>query len=81
MKRTSNRSLLIKLASHLAMGGLLGLGLAASLFLVNARHVLKMISNSSAPLLTAMVLVSTFTLICAIDAIITGFIFIQDEQA
>jgi hypothetical protein len=73
-------SLAVKLAGHLAMGGLLGTALAVSLLVMNARNILELISLSGSPFMTGMVFVSIFALFCAIGATLTGLIFILAEK-
>lgn len=80
MQAGPRRSLFRELASHLAMGAGLGAFLALSLIVTDARHIFDMIVNSSAPRLTIAVLVSTFVLIFAIGASLTGMIFISMED-
>jgi uncharacterized membrane protein len=76
----SKVSLRRQLAGHLTMGGALGASLAISLLLCNAQNVFQMIVNSTAPNLMIVVFVSTFTLIFAIGATLTGLIFILEER-
>lgn len=72
--------MVVKLAAHLAMGGLLGTALAVSLVIMNVRNILELIAHSSAPWLTGIVFVSIFSLFCAVGATLTGFIFILAEE-
>jgi hypothetical protein len=81
MRRMDHRALALRLAGHLTMGALLGTGLAIALIVMNSRQVLEMIAHSSAPRITAIVFVSVFTLICAVGASITGFLFTVAEEA
>lgn len=69
-----------QLVGHLTMGGVLGASLAISLLLFNAQNVLQMIVNSTAPKLMLVVFVSTFSLIFAIGATLTGLIFALEER-
>jgi polyferredoxin len=81
MPRPSNpRSLAVKLASHLAMGGILGIILAVSLVAMDVRNVLGLISLSASPWVTGMVFVSVVALFCAVGATFTGLIFILEED-
>jgi O-antigen ligase len=84
MSQPSNtQSLAIKLARHLAMGGLLGTVLAVLLVAMNVRNILGLISLSASPLITGMLFVSVIALLCAVGATLTGLIFIltDDENA
>ena len=77
---SKTQSLPIKLACHLAMGGLLGTVLAVSLIVMNARNILDLIALSASPFMTGMVFVSIFALFCAVGATLTGLIFILAEE-
>ena len=82
-RRWNNQSLAVKLARHLAMGGLLGTVLAVSLVAMNVRNILGLISLSASPWVTGMVFVSVVALFCAVGATLTGLIFIlaDDDNA
>jgi polyferredoxin len=79
-RRWNNQSLAVKLARHLAMGGLLGTVLAALLVAMNAQNILGLISLSASPWVTGMVFVSVIALFCAVGATLTGLIFILSED-
>ena len=79
-RRWNNQSLAVKLARHLAMGGLLGTVLAVLLVAMNVRNILGLISLSASPWVTGMVFVSVITLLCAVGATLTGLIFILSEE-
>jgi hypothetical protein len=79
-RRWNNQSLAVKLARHLAMGGLLGTVLAALLVAMNGRNILGLISLSASPWVTGMVFVSVIALFCAVGATLTGLIFILSED-
>jgi hypothetical protein len=74
------QSLAVKLARHLAMGGLLGTVLAVSLVAMNVRNILELISLSGSPWVSGMVFVSVIALFCAVGATLTGLIFILAEE-
>jgi len=76
----NTQSLAIKLARHLAMGGLLGTVLAVSLVAMNVRNILGLISLSASPWVAGMVFVSVIALFCAVGATLTGLIFILAEE-
>jgi hypothetical protein len=80
---SKTQSLAIKLARHLAMGGLLGTVLAVLLVAMNVRNILGLISLSASPLVTGMLFVSVIALLCAVGATLTGLIVIlaEDENA
>ena len=81
MSRPSKtQSLAVKLARHLAVGGLLGTILAVLLVAINVQSILGLISLSASPLVTAMVFVSIIALFCAVGATLTGLIFILAEE-
>ena len=81
MSRPSKtQSLAVKLARHLAMGGLLGTVLAVLLVAINVQNILGLISLSASPWVTAMVFVSVIALFCAVGATLTGLIFILAEE-
>jgi hypothetical protein len=75
MRRMDRRALAVRLAGHLTMGALLGIGLAIALIVLNSRQLLDMIAHSSAPRVTTIVFVGMFMSICAVGASITGFLF------
>jgi len=77
---SKTQSLPVKLAGHLAMGGVLGTALAVSLIVMNARNILDLIALSASPWMTGMVFVSIFALFCAVGATLTGLIFILAEE-
>jgi hypothetical protein len=79
-RRWNHQSLAIKLARHLAMGGLLGTVLAALLVAMNVRNILGLISLSASPWVTGMVFVSVVALFCAVGATLTGLIFILSDD-
>ena len=76
----NNQSLAVKLARHLAMGGLLGTVLAVLLVAMNVRNILGLISLSASPWVTGMVFVSVIALFCAVGATLTGLIFILADE-
>jgi hypothetical protein len=76
----NNQSLAVKLARHLAMGGLLGTVLAVLLVAMNVRNIPGLISLSASPWVTGMIFVSVIALLCAIGATLTGLIFILSED-
>jgi hypothetical protein len=77
---SGTQSLSVKLARHLAMGGLLGTVLAVLLVAINVQNILGLISLSASPWVTAMVFVSVIALFCAVGATLTGLIFILAED-
>ena len=79
-RRWNTQSLTVKLAKHLAMGGLLGTVLAVLLVAINVQNILGLISLSASPWVTAMVFVSIIALFCAVGATLTGLIFILAEE-
>jgi len=79
-RRWNNQSLAVKLARHLAMGGLLGTVLAVLLVSMNVRNILGLISLSASPLVTGMFFVSVIALLCAVGATLTGLIFMLAED-
>ena len=79
-RRWNNQSLSIKLARHLAMGGLLGTILAVLLVAMNVRNILGLISLSVSPLITGILFVSVIALLCAVGATLTGLIFMLAED-
>jgi hypothetical protein len=79
-RRWNTQSLAVKLARHMAMGGLLGTVLAVLLVAMNVRNILGLISLSASPWVTGMVFVSVITLLCAVGATLTGLIFILSEE-
>ena len=46
---------------------------------LDAQHVLEMIDNSSAPEVTMLVFLGTFTLTFTVGATITGWVFMAHE--
>ena len=80
MPVTSKLSLGRQLVGHLTMGAALGASLAISLLLCNAQNALQMIVNSTSPKLMLVVFVSTFSLIFAVGATLTGLIFVLEER-
>jgi hypothetical protein len=80
MRRMDRRALALRLTGHLAMGALLGTGLAIALIVLNSQQLLEMIAHSAAPRVTTIVFVSMFMLICAVGASITGFLFMVAEE-
>jgi hypothetical protein len=78
-RRWNTQSLAIKLARHLAMGGLLGTVLAVLLAAMNVQNILGLISLTASPWVTGMVFVSIIALFCAVGATLTGLIFILAE--
>jgi hypothetical protein len=80
LRSSKNQSLAVKLARHLAMGGLLGTVLAVLLVAINVQNILGLISLSASPWVTAMVFVSVIALFCAVGATLTGLIFILAEE-
>jgi len=69
----------LELATHSAMGAALGFSLALVLLLLDAQHVLEMIV-SSAPEVTMLVFLGTFTLSFTVGATITGWVFIAHDS-
>jgi hypothetical protein len=61
------------------MGAALGFSLALVLLLLDAQHVLEMIVNSSAPEVTMLVFLGTFTLSFTVGATITGWVFMAHD--
>jgi hypothetical protein len=80
MQPKFKRPTYLELLSHSAMGGALGLSLALALLVLDAQHILEMIINSSAPELTLLVFLGTFTLSFTVGATITGWIFIIHDS-
>jgi hypothetical protein len=80
LRSSKKQSLAVKLARHLAMGGLLGTVLAVLLVAINVQNILGLISLSASPWVTAMVFVSVIALFCAVGATLTGLIFILAED-
>ena len=80
LRSSKTQSLAVKLARHLAMGGLLGTVLAVLLVAINVQNILGLISLSASPWVTAMVFVSVIALSCAVGATLTGLIFILAEE-
>jgi hypothetical protein len=80
LRSSKKQSLAVKLARHLAMGGLLGTVLAVLLVAINVQNILGLISLSASPWVTAMVFVSVIALSCAVGATLTGLIFILAEE-
>jgi len=80
LRPSKKQSLAVKLARHLAMGGLLGTVLAVLLVAINVQNILGLISLSASPWVTAMVFVSVIALFCAVGATLTGLIFILAEE-
>jgi hypothetical protein len=70
----------LELAKHSAMGAALGFSLALVLLILDAQRVFEMIANSSAPGLTMLVFLGTFTLSFTIGATLTGWIFMTHES-
>ena len=80
LRSSKKQSLAVRLARHLAMGGLLGTVLAVLLVAINVQNILGLISLSASPWVTAMVFVSVIALFCAVGATLTGLIFILAEE-
>ena len=80
LRSSKTQSLAVKLARHLAMGGLFGTVLAVLLVAINVQNILGLISLSASPWVTAMVFVSVIALFCAVGATLTGLIFILAEE-
>jgi hypothetical protein len=76
----NNQSLPVKLARHLAMGGLLGTVLAVLLVAMNVQNIPGLISLSASPWVAGMICVSVVALFCAVGATLTGLIFILSED-
>ena len=80
MRRRIERSFLLKLAGHLAMGASLGTGLALALILMDTGRIFEMIVSSAQPRVTTLVFVGVLGSICAVGATITGLIFMLAED-
>jgi hypothetical protein len=80
LRSSKKQSLAVKLARHLAMGGLLGTVLAVLLVAINVQNILGLISLSASPWVTAMVFVSVIALFCAVGATLAGLVFILAEE-
>jgi hypothetical protein len=79
MQPKFKRPTYLELLSHSAMGG--ALGLWRWLFSFSTRNIsLELIINSSAPELTLLVFLGTFTLSFTVGATITGWIFIIHDS-
>lgn len=79
MQPKFKRPTYLELVSHSAMGAALGFALALVLLIMDAQHIFEMIVNSSAPNLTMLVFLGTFTLSFTVGATITGWIFIAHD--
>jgi hypothetical protein len=71
---------LLRLAGHLAMGALLGTGLALALITMDTGRIFEMIVSSASPQTTTLVFVGVLGSICAVGATITGLIFMLAED-
>jgi hypothetical protein len=80
LRSSKPQSLAVRLARHLAMGGLLGTVLAVLLVAINVQNILGLISLSASPWVTALIFVSVIALFCAVGATLTGLIFILAEE-
>lgn len=80
MRNGIERSFLLKLAGHLAMGASLGTGLALGLILMDTGRIFEMIASSAQPRITTLVFVGVLGSICAVGATITGLIFMMTED-
>ena len=70
----SDRQLFQQVLRHFAMGSSIGPVFAAALFALNAREIVDVVLNSSAP--TLVILVLGFSSYFGFGAAITGFVFI-----
>ena len=80
MRHRIEGAFLLKLAGHLAMGALLGTGLALAVIMMDTGRIFEMIVGSAQPRLTALVFVGVLGSICAVGATITGLIFMLAED-
>ena len=80
MQPNFKRPTYLELISHSAMGAALGFSLAMALLVLDAQHILEMIANSSAPELTMLVFLGTFTVSFTVGATITGWLFIAHDS-
>jgi hypothetical protein len=80
MQPKFKRPTYLELISHSAMGAALGLSLALVLLVLDTQQIFEMIVNSSAPELTMLVFLGTFTLSFTVGATITGWLFIAHDS-
>jgi hypothetical protein len=80
MRHRIEGAFLLKLAGHLAMGALLGTGLALALIVMDSGRIIEMIAGSAQPRMTTLVFVGVLGSICAVGATITGLIFMLAED-
>ena len=74
----SDRQLFQQVLRHFAMGSSIGPVFAAALFALNAREIVDVVLNSSAP--TLVILVLGFSSYFGFGAAITGFVFIVMDR-
>jgi hypothetical protein len=75
-----NPTIMLEMASHMAMGVALGLGFALALTLSDAFGVATLIAHSHEPRVTLTIFVGTFTLAFAVGATLTGFVFTMMQE-
>jgi hypothetical protein len=73
-------SIMLEMACHTVMGIALGLGFSFALALIDTSALAVLIAHSSDPKTTAMVLIGFFTLVFAVGATLTGFVFTMMEE-
>ena len=74
----SDRQLFQQVLRHFAVGSSIGPVFAAALFALNAREIVDVVHNSSAP--TLVILVLGFSSYFGFGAAITGFVFIVMDR-
>ncbi len=74
------RSALLGLASHTAMGIAMGLALAFVLTFIDTVGVMALINHSADPKTTMLVFVGSFTLAFGVGATLTGLVFMMMED-
>jgi len=75
------KSLFHALLTHFLMGVALGLSLVLLLALIDVFHVRDLVAQSSAPVQTAVMLITTYGLMFGIGAALTGLVLTLEDES
>jgi hypothetical protein len=76
----SEKSLFNALLTHFLMGVALGLSLVLLVSLIDAFHVRDLVAKSSAPVQTAVMLITTYGLMFGIGSALTGLVLTLEDE-